>query len=95
MIEAKKEVILENDLAYMYLFKPNFGIGAEARNHIEMVEGEMEHAALFAGPTLFYSHKNFFAIMNVLPQITNLKTGKLDLHDHQKLTTRLLLGFSF
>lgn len=94
-IETEKEVILENDLAYMYLFKPNLGLGMEARNHIEMVKGEMEHAALFAGPTLFYSHNNFFAIVNALPQITDLKTGKLNLDEHQRLTVRLLLGFSF
>ena len=94
-IETEKEFIIENDLAYMYMFKPNIGLGAEVRNHNEFVEGEWEHAALFAGPTLFYSQKNFFAIINVLPQIGDLKNGGLELHDHAKFNGRILLGVSF
>lgn len=93
-IETEKEYIIENDLAYMYLFKPTFGLGIEARNHNEFVEGEMEHAVVFLGPTLFYSQKNFFAIINVLPQLTNLKGGGTDLDEHEKFSARILLGIS-
>ena len=93
-IENDKEYIIENDLAYMYLFKPSFGIGLEARNHNEFVEGEMEHAVIFLGPTLFYSQNNFFAIINVLPQLTNLKGGGIELDEHEKLSIRILLGIS-
>lgn len=94
-IESEKEFIIENDLAYMYLFKPNFGIGVEARNHNEFVEGEWEHSVLSVGPTLFFSKKNFFAIVNALPQIGDLKNGGLELHDHTKFSGRILLGVSF
>jgi hypothetical protein len=93
-IESEKEYIIENDLAYMYLFKPNFGLGVEARNHNEFVEGEMEHAVVFIGPTLFYSQKNFFAIINVLPQLFNLKGGGRELNEHEKFSARILLGIS-
>ncbi len=93
-IETEKEFIIENDLAYMYMIKPTLGIGLEARNHNEFSEGEMEHAVLFFGPTLFFSHNRFFAIVNALPQLTNLKGSGLELDDHQKFSGRILLGFS-
>ena len=93
-IETEREFVIENDLAYMYLFKPNFGLGLEARNHNEFVDGEMEHAAVFLGPTLFFSQKNFFAIVNIMPQLINLKGGGTDLDEHTKLTARILFGVS-
>ena len=93
-VKTEKEYILKNDLAYMYLFKPDFGLGLEARNHNEFVEGEMEHAAVFLGPTIFFAQKNFFAIINILPQVTNLKGRGIDLHEHEKFSARILLGIS-
>jgi len=94
-IETEKEFIIENDLAYMYMIKPTLGIGLEARNHNEFVKGEMEHAAIFFGPTLFFSQNRFFAIVNALPQLTDLKRNGLELNEHQKFSGRILLGFSF
>ena len=100
-IETAKEVKIENDLAYMRMFKPHFGLGLELRNHNVFKDGEMEHSALFGGPTLFYSNTKeggigFFIIFNVLPQITNLKGGDaLDLGEYEKLNARFVLGLSF
>ncbi len=94
-IETEKEFIVENDLAYMYMVKPNFGLGLELRNHNVFVEGEMEHAALFGGPTLYWSQKNFFAIVNAQPQLTSLKGNGLDLNEYEKVGLRVILGISF
>lgn len=91
-IERNQEYIWENDLAYMYMINPKLGFGAEVRNHNEFVDGEWEHSALFGGPTLFYSNGKFFAMLNALPQITDLKGGGRTLHEHEKLQTRIILG---
>ncbi len=93
-IEIEREYIIENDLAYMYLFKPSFGLGLEARNKNEFVKGELEHSVIYLGPTLFYAQNNFFAIINVMPQLTNLNTGGIDLDEHEKLVARILIGIS-
>jgi hypothetical protein len=57
------------------------------------VEGEWEHSALFAGPTLFWSSGTHFFILNVLPQLDNLMAKKLVLDEHEKIEIRLLIGF--
>jgi hypothetical protein len=93
-IEAETEFIIENDLAYMYLFKPKVGLGLEARNHNVFVEGELEHSAIFLGPTLFYSNGNLFAILNIMPQLGSLKIAGTDLDEYEKLTGRIILGVS-
>jgi hypothetical protein len=102
-----EEMPIELDLAYMYNFKPNFGLGLEAvyNNEFEKEhEGmELEQSALFAGPTLFWSGEKAFIILNVLPQISNLhKTDdyaggdeSLNLVGYEKMDVRLLFGFSF
>lgn len=96
-VEIENEIEWENDLAYMYMFKPGFGLGLEIRDHNEFVDGEMEHAALFGGPTLFWSSGKQFLILNILPQLMNLKashhSGGLDLEEHERIEIRLLIGF--
>lgn len=98
--EMEKELKSELDLAYMRMFNPHFGIGLEARSQNVFVEGEMEHAALFGGPTLSYLGESFFLILNASPQWTNLQVNesnpeKLDLNEYEKMQLRLLIGFSF
>ena len=94
-IEGDHEVAIENDLAYMYMFKPTIGLGIEAHNSNVIDGGEWEHSALYVGPSLFFSQKNFYAIINALPQIGDLKNGGLELHDNTKFTGRIMLGVSF
>lgn len=94
---------VELDLAYMYNVRPNLGIGLEVKNHYEItpVDG-LEHAALLAGPTLYWSTKdNKHSIMlNFMPQIANLnktaaQPNALDLDEYEKYVFRLLFDFSF
>ncbi len=98
--EVEKELKAEVDLSYMRMLKPNIGLGLEIRNHNVFVEGEMEHSALFGGPTLFYGADKFFIILNAMPQWTNLQVNddnpnSLDLNEYEKLQVRLMIGFSF
>jgi len=94
-IELENEIIIENDFAYMHMVKPNFGLGLEVRNHNVFVEGEFEHSALFAGPTMFWSKNKVFAIVNAMPQLTSLKGSGRDLDEYEKMAFRVILGFSF
>lgn len=92
---------IEFDLGYMYNFRPNFGLGLEAKNQYEITtEKGLEHAALLLGPTLFWSSrkKDFKILLNFLPEITNLNKSEeepnaLDLDEYEKYQVRLILDF--
>ncbi len=93
--ESKPEI----DLAYMYMFKPTFGLGIEIRNSNEIEEGNWNFSALYGGPTLFFSNDKHFIIFNILPQWANLhKTddapNNLVLNAREKVETRLIWGIS-
>jgi hypothetical protein len=97
-VDAEEETAFETDLAYMHMIKNNFGLGFELRQHNVFEESALEHSALFAGPTLFFSGNKYFLILNVLPQWANMKksdavSGSLDLKEYEKVEVRLLLGF--
>lgn len=103
-VKGKKETVLdeiefETDLAWLYLCKPNTGFGIEMRQHNVFEEGkDWKHSGLFAGPTLFHSGEKYFIILNLMPQLANLKKsdlvpGALDLNEYEKFSVRLLLGF--
>lgn len=96
--ETEKITEFETDLAYMHMFKNNFGLGIELRNHNEFEKSKWNFSALFGGPTLFFSGNKYFLILNVLPQWANLKKtndapGSLVLNEHEKIEVRMLLGF--
>jgi hypothetical protein len=95
--EAESEIALEGDFAWCYDISRSFSAGIEVRNHNEIVEGQWEHSALFAGPVLSFSQPSWWATLTVLPQIAAVKgkTGNnnLVLDEHEKLETRLLFSF--
>lgn len=97
---SEKENAIELDLGYMYNVSTNFGLGLELRNHNEIKDGEWEHSALFAGPTINYRSDRWFVIANVLPQLRNLhKTAEAPynrvLDEHEKVEARIIVGISF
>ncbi len=98
-LEREKEYVVEQDFGLMQFLKPNLGVGFEVRNHNEIAHGEWEHSALFAGPSIHWSGKNWFINFNILPQLTNLKkaegAGNLVLDEHEKVETRVLVAFTF
>jgi hypothetical protein len=98
-LELEQELKLETDLAYMYTFKPTFGLGLESRYLSVSEHGEFEHAAIFAGPTLYFQKERFFMITSFLPQLASFiedtdDTG-LDLKEYEKYHARILVGFTF
>ena len=97
-VDNELEILPEIDLGYQYLIKDNFGIGLEAVNRNVMKEGELEHSALFGGPTVFYGSDRWWLIFNTLPQITAIKSENnesLDLNEFQKYEFRLLFAYMF
>jgi hypothetical protein len=53
VIETHPELKIENNLAYMRMFKSNFGLGLEIRNQNIIDEHTWEFSTLSAGPYLF------------------------------------------
>ena len=77
-------------------------IGAETRLVTKFEDADLddaEHLTFYAGPTLHYSHGNFFATLTVLPQLRGWpnKSGVAGLHldQSEKLQIRLKLGTEF
>jgi hypothetical protein len=91
-----EEIGLEGVFGASYALSRKLSLGLEFRSHNEIVEGELEAAALFLGPTAAYSSGNWWMTFTVLPQIAALKHeggGLRDLEDHEALEARLLLSF--
>jgi len=94
--ETSSEVVAEFDLGIAYAPHPQWSLGLEVRNHNEIVKGDWEHSALFAGPVVSYSAESWWATLTVLPQITSIRgatSGNLVLVGHEKLEARLLFSF--
>ena len=91
---------VELDFAYMRNFNQRFGAGIEVVNYNDIVKGNWNSSALFAGPTVNYRSDRWFVIANYLPQWTNLhKTaavpGNKVLDEHERAEARVIVGFSF
>ena len=96
-----KELEFEADIGLGYFITDAFSVGIEIRNHNEMAKDEgkdleFEKSALFAGPVITYAADRWWTALTVMPQIAALKGATsgsiLDLEDHEKLETRLILG---
>lgn len=94
--EIAKELTLENDLGFMHLFTPSFGLGIEASNQNVLVNNTLQYAVVYAGPTLYLSTGNHYVMVNIFPQLTNLAGNDkpLELNDREKIEIRLFVGFS-
>lgn len=88
-----------------YRFAPNWYLGAEGWVDAEVLnpaEGswEFDHWDVFAGPSLHYGAKDWWATFTVAPQLAgsneseNNTTG-LHLADHEKYEVRLKIGYNF
>lgn len=94
------ETPLELDLAYMRNVSPALGLGLEVVNHNDVVKGNWNNSVLYAGPTLNYRGNRWFAIVNYLPQLSNLRQTAASPHnkvldEHERAEARVLIGFSF
>ncbi len=85
---------------YQYLAKPSLGIGFEVLNHNDITKDNgWENSILSAGPTVAFRKNKWFAILNYLPQITNLrKTSTAPfskvLDTHERMQAGFIVGIS-
>lgn len=60
-------------VAYQYLIKPTFGLGFEIQNENAITNDNIwEYSLVSGGPTLNFRQGKWFAIINYLPQWSNL-----------------------
>ncbi len=93
-VKWEDEVELETDLGLSYLIHNKIGLGAECRQHNIMVDGELEHSALFAGPALSFAGEQWWVSLSILPQIGSPKKDmNLDLEEYERWNTRLMFAW--
>lgn len=88
------EAELQGQAGVAYLLDNSWSFGLEAR--VVSTFGEEGSSVLFAGPTVTYASKSWWAALSLQPQLVALSgatDGGLNLADHERLEARLLLGF--
>lgn len=85
-----------------YRFTSNWSVGAEAVYQTEFeTEVGQERWSVFAGPSVHYGHKHFWATLTYLPQIVGGgerypgQASGLHLIEKTKYETKLKLGYNF
>jgi hypothetical protein len=87
-----------------YRFASNWYAGVEGRYHSEYPDFPAaftrEHHAWFAGPTLHYGGRKWWATLTYLPQIKGApidpsRSDTLHLGEHEKREVRLKIGYNF
>ncbi len=99
--ETEGELELSGGLAYQ--LTKRWSLGLEVRDHNELPEYEQwENTAVFLGPVVSYHRQKWWATLSVMPQIYGANfigdpdgDKSLELHAHERLNLRLLIGFSF
>lgn len=94
-VDSEGEFKLEFNYGYSYKLNKNLALGLEVMNQNTLAEGNWEYSVLSAGPTLSYNFQGFWVNLTCMPQLTNLKTGKLEYHDGQKVQNRLIFSYVF
>jgi hypothetical protein len=95
------EIKLEGDLALGGRVSDHVTLGVEIRE-LNLFESEgdgepiaLQHAALFAGPTIAARAEQWWTALTVLPQVARLggsATGPLDLEEYENVAFRVLMG---
>jgi hypothetical protein len=90
---------IDFNVGYMNFVSKNFGIGLEAINYNTIAKGELDHSALFIGPTFTFIGDRWWVILNALPQITKLyasqevdKSRSLILTEREKFEFRMIFS---
>jgi hypothetical protein len=93
--ETEREAYFELAYAFSYKIKEGISIGLEARNQNQFSSSnELESSVLSIGPCLSYYTDGFWLNVTLMPQISNLKGGGLELNEHEKLQVRILFSFA-
>lgn len=96
ILATEREMKLEFSGGISYNVTGQFAFGVEAVQQNVLVDGEVGHAALFAGPVVTYATEEWWATFTVLPQVAGLKgatVNGLDLDEFERSQVRLLLSF--
>lgn len=93
--ETEREAYFELAYAFSIKIKDGFSIGMEARNQNQFSStNELENSVLSLGPCISYYSNGFWVNLTLMPQISNLKGGGLELTEHEKLQARLVFSFA-
>lgn len=95
-IDVKKEKELNFNLNYGYSYRvnENLSLGLELMNNNRNEGDKWIYSTLYAGPSLSYNAEGFWINLSFVPQITDFKSGALDLNHNQKYLTRLLFSYA-
>ncbi len=108
---TEKVMELEHAFGVSYRFAPGWSAALEVRNHNEYSAHRLsrrfqEHAAWFAGPTLHYAGKSWWATVTWLPQLgaarclnagqcAETRGGRVYGDEHERSEFRLKVGLQF
>lgn len=79
--ESKVKYPLNILAGYMYRLSPHWYVGVEVAQRNTIYKGEIIKSVVNAGPTLIHAGKDWSLLLNVLPQISNLKATALDFQE--------------
>jgi len=96
--EWEKEFEFEVSSGLSYRIAPGWNLGGEGRYTSVYEDGEREKWAMFAGPTVHYASKKWWATLSFQKQIAgdpNIRSGSLNLGSYTDREIRLKLGYNF
>jgi len=97
--ETETELAVEFTAGVAYRFTDRFALGLEAREVNVFPDMEnLEHAAVFLGPTLHYNTNRWWATLTFLPQVAGLRGDTqdgLNLDEFERMEVRLIFGIHF
>lgn len=67
--DAENELSITNTLGVAYRFAPNWYAGAEARHHMDILNGFKNNDTVFFGPSLHYGTSNWYVTVSYLRQL--------------------------
>lgn len=89
------ELNLEWNYGLSYKIKEHLGIGFEAFNQNQIVSSKWSNSVFLLGPCFSYSTNGFWVNISCMPQLADFKGNGLELTDHERLQTRILLSYAF
>ncbi|MFZ4413516.1 MAG: hypothetical protein ACOYOV_10570 [Bacteroidales bacterium] len=94
-IEIKKEteINLEFNYAFAYKLNNNLSLGVEIFNKNRYENHELKYSILSMGPCISYNFEGFWVNLSCLPQISDIRNGKQELIDNEKIQTRLCFSY--
>lgn len=97
-MDWEEEHKAEAYLGLAYSFSPKFSLTMENAYRNVIVDGELEHSAIYSGLGMSYATNNFWVNFTALPQIVGLKgngDNSRNLNEYEKVQFRLLFSYVF